>query len=126
MTKKRPPRVPAANDPSPPGDGELLKPVYVGRLRTIGDWERQISKIYREMRQKKLRSDEGTKLVYVARTAVEIVKMREELQVLRGMAHALDQPESTVTLLPAPVIEAAIVQDVGEPEPVLVKGEGES
>jgi hypothetical protein len=61
--------------------GELLAETpstYVGRLSTVSDWARQISKIYREMRRHQIPPDLGTKLTFVANAGASVCRWIEE------------------------------------------------
>jgi hypothetical protein len=72
-------------------DGELVKPVYVGRLQTVNDWRIQIAKIFREMRKGDLPHDHGTKLTYVAQIGAQLAKVEEELRENQRLRERLER-----------------------------------
>jgi hypothetical protein len=60
MSKKLSRARATADAPTPaPVTGVVVKPVYVGRLETVTDWRRQLSKIFREMRKGELPHEDG-------------------------------------------------------------------
>jgi hypothetical protein len=61
----------------------------VGQLDTIDQWRVEISKVYREMRLGKIRSDEGTKLTYVANVGAQLAKIAQELKELEALRQQL-------------------------------------
>jgi hypothetical protein len=80
----------AGDAPTPtPVTGEVVKPVYVGRLETVSDWRRQIGKIYREMRKGELAAEDGTKLAFVANLGAQQAKVAQELQELQQLREQL-------------------------------------
>ena len=92
MSRKTP-RTPNASADPPPAllEGDVLRPVYVGRLETVADWRRQLGKIFREMRRGQLRPEDGTKLAFVANLGAQLAKVEEELKVARAMNEQLAQ-----------------------------------
>lgn len=75
--------------------GEVLRRVRVGQLDTIDQWRTEISRVYREMRLGKLRTDEGTKLTYVANVAAQLAKIAQELKELEALRQQLAALQST-------------------------------
>jgi hypothetical protein len=51
---------------------------YVGRLRTVDDWHRQVAKVYREMRKHQIDPSLGTKLTFVANIGATLARVVEE------------------------------------------------
>lgn len=79
----------SAATPRPVIEGEVLRRVRVGQLNTIDQWRVEIAKVYREMRLGKIRSDEGTKLTYVANVAAQLAKIAQELKELEALRQQL-------------------------------------
>jgi hypothetical protein len=63
----------------PKPNGDLMPRIKVGRLETVDEWRKEIGKVYRAMRTGTLRSDEGTKLTYVANVGAQLAKIEQEL-----------------------------------------------
>ncbi len=74
-----------------PADGAELKRIRVGQLETVDQWRREIGKVYREMRFQTIRTEIGTRLVYVAEIGARLAKMREELNELEALRQQLTQ-----------------------------------
>jgi hypothetical protein len=72
-----------------PLDGEVQRRIRVGQLDTIDQWRVEIAKVYREMRLGKIRSDEGTRLTYVANVAAQLAKIAQELKELEALRQQL-------------------------------------
>jgi hypothetical protein len=79
----------SAAGPQPVIAGEVLRRIRVGQLDTIDQWRTEISKVYREMRLGKIRSDEGTRLTYVANIAAQLAKIAQELKELEALRQQL-------------------------------------
>ena len=75
---------------SPPDDSDLRR-VRVGRLETVNEWRREIGKVYREMRFAVIRTEIGTRLVYVAEIGARLSKMQEELESIEALKKQLEQ-----------------------------------
>ena len=81
--------------------GELApKPPYVGRLKTVSDWMREVGKVYREMRRGEIDTADGTKLTYVANIGAQLARFEEELQTAKRLTEALDRHQQQDGLLP--------------------------
>jgi len=78
----------------------VIPSVRVGRLDTVDEWRKEIAKVYREMRFGKIRTDEGTRLTYVANVAAQLAKIAQELRELEVLRKQLEQLQSG-TVLPA-------------------------
>lgn len=89
-----------------PLTGELVRPVYVGRLDTVNDWRRQLGKIYREMRKGELAPEDGTKLAFVANLGAQLAKVEQELKDIRTLQERLAaiQQSRSVAALSAPAV----------------------
>lgn len=74
-----------------PVEGEMLKRIRVGQLETVDQWRREIGKVYREMRFQTIRTEIGTRLVYVAEIGARLAKMKEELNELEALRTQLAQ-----------------------------------
>jgi hypothetical protein len=94
-----------------PQDGEVLKRIRVGQLNTVDQWRREIGKIYREMRFQTLRTEIGTRLVYVAEIGARLAKMAEELQSLEELRQQLEQLQSGQQLPAQDFLPAAVNGD---------------
>jgi len=75
---------------APPQTGEVLRRVRVGQLETLDQWRRQIGQIYREMRFHTIKTEIGTRLVYVAEIGARLAKMQEELKELESLRQQLE------------------------------------
>jgi hypothetical protein len=74
--------------------GELIKSVYVGRLRDAADWARELSRLYRQMRKGEIPPDIATKMAYVGRVAAELSKVREEMEKIDALRAQLARIEA--------------------------------
>jgi hypothetical protein len=74
-----------------PKSGELMKRIRVGQLETVAQWRREIGRVYREMRFHTIRTEEGTRLVYVAEIGARLAKMQEELESIEALRSQLEQ-----------------------------------
>jgi hypothetical protein len=74
-----------------PQEGEELRRIRVGQLETVNQWRREIAKVYREMRFNTIRTEIGTRLVYVAEIGARLAKMQEELESLEDLRRQLEQ-----------------------------------
>lgn len=74
-----------------PVEGEMLKRIRVGELETVDQWRKEIGKVYREMRFQTIRTEVGTRLVYVAEIGARLAKMKEELNELEALRAQLAQ-----------------------------------
>jgi hypothetical protein len=80
--------------------------VVTNRLMTVLEWRREIAKVYREMRSGKIRTEEGTRFVYVSEIGARLAKMQEELESIEALRKQLEQvqagqPLPTQEFLPA-------------------------
>ena len=96
----------------PPGATEMPKAALlprqrVGRLDTVANWRRELSRLYRKMRSGEIPADLGTKLAYVAQVAAKLVQIEEELREARRIAEALEQQRNPIPRLEAPTADAA-------------------
>lgn len=69
----------------PPLAGEFTKRVKVGRLRTVANWRREISRVYRQMRRGEIPPELGTKLAFVARLGLDAATNEEEVEQLKAL-----------------------------------------
>ena len=69
----------------------MLKRIRVGELETVDQWRKEIGKVYREMRFQTIRTEVGTRLVYVAEIGARLAKMKEELNELEALRAQLAQ-----------------------------------
>jgi hypothetical protein len=76
------------------------KKPYVGRLKTVSDWQREIGKIYREMRRGEINPTNGTRLTYVANVGAQLAKIEEELQTAKALTEAFERHQQQGGLLP--------------------------
>jgi predicted transcriptional regulator len=81
--------------------------VVTNRLMTVLEWRREIAKVYREMRSGKIRTEEGTRFVYVSEIGARLAKMQEELESIEALRKQLEQVQSGPPIpaqeyLPAP------------------------
>jgi hypothetical protein len=84
----------ANNAPRPVINGELIKRIRMGHFDhggTVNQWRMEIARVYRAMRRGQLRTDEGTKLTYVANVAAQLAKIAEELRELEQLRQQLTQ-----------------------------------
>jgi hypothetical protein len=91
--------------------------VVTNRLMTVLEWRREIAKVYREMRSGKIRTEEGTRFVYVSEIGARLAKMQEELESIEALRKQLELVQSgqslpTQEFLPA----SADAQHQGEDE----------
>jgi hypothetical protein len=77
-----------------PQDGEELRRIRVGQLETVNQWRREIAKVYREMRFNTIRTEIGTRLVYVAEIGARLAKMQEELESIEALRKQLEHVQS--------------------------------
>jgi hypothetical protein len=75
----------------PAKDPDELRRIRVGALDTVNQWRREIAKVYREMRFQMIRTEIGTRLVYVAEIGARLAKMQEELKELETLRQQLEQ-----------------------------------
>lgn len=76
-------RLPAVIEADAQAGGELLRPVYVGKLKSSTDWARELSRLYRQMRKGEVPLAAGSRLAFVGRIAATQVRLVEELQQYR-------------------------------------------
>jgi hypothetical protein len=104
-----------------PRDGELLARIRMGHFDhggTVNQWRIELARVYRAMRLGHLRTDEGTKLTYVANVAAQLAKMAEELRELEALRQQLSRVQGT-----APVGLITSDADGGELIPARRNGE---
>jgi hypothetical protein len=92
----------------------VIPRVRVGRLDTVDEWRREISTVYREMRLGKIRSDEGTRLTYVANVGAQLAKIAQEIKELETLRQQLAQLQGGPVTYP--VNGAEYLPAVGEDE----------
>ena len=95
---------------APPGIEQMPKAVVmprqrVGRLDTVANWRRELSRLYRKMRSGEIPADLGTKLAYVAQVAAKLVQIEQELAEARRIAVALEQHRNPIARLDAPGVD---------------------
>lgn len=94
----------------PAGVAEMPKVAFlprqrVGRLDTVANWRRELSRLYRKMRSGEIPADLGTKLAYVAQVAAKLVQIEQELAEAKRIADALKELHNPVPQLEAPAGE---------------------
>jgi hypothetical protein len=102
--------VQATADVAPPyaARGEFVKRVKVGRLRTVANWRREISRVYRQMRRGEIPPELGTKLAFVARLGMDAAKGEEEIEQLKSLNARYD---ALLHGTPLPALPATTVLD---------------
>jgi hypothetical protein len=80
----------------------VIPSVYVGRLNSMDDWARELSRLYRQMRKGTVPAELGTKLAFVGRIAALATKMSEELRAIEQLRVQLEkiQGNTLPTALP--------------------------
>jgi polyhydroxyalkanoate synthesis regulator phasin len=73
------------------------------RLMTVIEWRREIAKVYREMRSGKIRTEEGTRFVYVSEIGARLAKMQEELESIDALRRQLEQVQSGTVPMPGAI-----------------------
>ena len=71
----------------------------VGRLDSVANWRRELSRLYRKMRSGEIPADIGTKLAYVAGVAAKLVQIEQELAEAKRIADALEQHRNPIARL---------------------------
>jgi hypothetical protein len=74
---------------------EIIREIRCGRLDSLDDWRKEISRLYRHMRLGKIPSQEGTRLAFVAKVAAQITHMLQELKELQSLRERLAQVQGT-------------------------------
>ena len=85
------------------------------RLMTVMEWRREIAKVYREMRSGKIRTEEGTRFVYVSEIGARLAKMAEELESIEALRRQLERLQGT-PLLSARTMLSLNSESAGETE----------
>ena len=77
-----------------PIEADELRRIRVGQLDTVNQWRREIARVYREMRFSTIRTEVGTRLVYVAEIGARLAKMQEELESIEALRRQLEQVQN--------------------------------
>jgi polyhydroxyalkanoate synthesis regulator phasin len=88
--------------------------VVGNRLMTVTEWRREISKIYREMRSGKIRSEEGTRFVWVSEVGARLAKMQEELESIEALRRQLEEMQQLQGVLPTALLPHDSVNSSGD------------
>lgn len=92
--------------------GELTG-VVVGELDSVGDWRREIGRIFREARAGTLPTEEASRLTFVASLGVRVAQVEQELRQIAALHEAVQRVEEQRHVLASPALPAP--EPAGEP-----------